>query len=201
MTALYGAATTGVTLADALEATGVAGGCALLTAPSAYHVARVEGRGCVTSAGPVDLSTVYEARVFTSRMELRWVEAGYAVALTEDESLLPASFGDPLDALPVETTLEARYLVWGKVVAPAQATVSPVAASVPGWVTLRSARIGAVTVPMTTPAPQDRVRLTAREYVVADRIHGNAYVAEERLIGFEPYAPETEPETYAEEVA
>ncbi|WP_329423565.1 CRISPR-associated protein Csx19 [Streptosporangium sp. NBC_01495] len=191
MTVLYGAATTGVTLADALEAADVAGGCALLTAPSAYHVARAEGRGCVTSAGPVDLSTVYEARVFTSEVELRWVEAGYAVVLTEDESLLPASFGDPLDALPAETTMEARYLVWGKVIAP---TLEPA----PGWVTLRSARIGAVTVPMTTPAPQDRVRLTAREYVVADRVHGNAYVAEERLIGFEPYATET---CAAEEVA
>ncbi|MGJ6965167.1 type III-D CRISPR-associated protein Csx19 [Streptosporangium sp. G11] len=199
MTFLYGAATTGVTLADALEATGVAGGCALLTAPSAYHVGRVEGRGCVTSAGLVDLSTIYEARVFTSEVELRWVEAGYAVVLTEDESLLPASFGDSLDALPVETTLEARYLVWGKVTAPPP--TSPAAASVPGWVTLRSARIGAVTVPMTTPATQDRVRLTAREYVVTDRVHGNAYVAEERLTGFEPYAPETGLETYAEEVA
>ncbi|MFJ2034271.1 CRISPR-associated protein Csx19 [Streptosporangium sp. NPDC087985] len=179
MTTLYGAAATGVTLAQAMEAADVAGGCALLTAPSAYHVARVEAGGCVTEAGPVDLSTVYEARIFTSRVELRWVEAGYAVLLTEDESLLPAFFGERLDELSAETTLDARYLVWGEV-----------KASTSGWVTLGSARIGTLTVPMATPFAQRRVRLAAREYVVADEVHGNAYVAEERLIGFEPYAAE-----------
>lgn len=185
MITLYGAAAIDVTLQEALEAAGIAGGCALLTAPSAYHVARVEGRGCATSAGPVDLSTVYEARIFTPDVELRWVEAGYAVLLSEDQSLLPAFFGEPVEALAAVKTLDAHYLVWGETTAPV-----PVTASAPSWATLRSARIGALAVPMVTPFPESRVRLAAREYVVADKIHGNAYVAEERLIGFEPYASE-----------
>lgn len=179
MTTLYGAATTGVTLAQAMAAAGVAGGCALLTAPSAYHVARVEGGDCVTAAGPVDLSTVYEARVFTAQVELRWVEAGYAVLLTEHRDLLPAFFGDPLEDLSAETTLDAHYLVWGEV-----------KASASDWATLGSDRIGTLTVPMAAPHAEKRVRLAAREYVVADKVHGNAYVAEERLVGFEPYAAE-----------
>ncbi|MEV6981854.1 CRISPR-associated protein Csx19 [Sphaerisporangium sp. NPDC051017] len=176
MTALYGAAATGITLPEALEAARLDGGCALLTAPSAYRLARAAGRGCVTPTGPADLSAVYEARVFTAHVELRWVEAGYAVLLTEDASLLPGAFGEPLDALDVVTTIETRYLVWGT------ATTST-----PGWAMLASARVGALAVPMAAAPETGRIRLAVREYVVADKAHGNAYVAEERLIGFEPY--------------
>ncbi|MEV4182524.1 CRISPR-associated protein Csx19 [Streptosporangium canum] len=182
MTTLYGAAATGVTLAQAIEAAGVAGGCALLTAPSAYHVARVEGGRCVTEAGSVDLSAVYEARIFTTQVELRWVEAGYAVLLTEDRSLLPPSFDGPVEALSAEAVLDARYLLWGEV-----------KAFTSGWVALGSARIGTLTVPVAAPLHEGRVRLVAREYVVADRVHGNAHVAEERLVGFAPYAVESHP--------
>ncbi|GGO71152.1 hypothetical protein GCM10012289_36210 [Nonomuraea cavernae] len=155
------------------------GGCALLTTPSAYRVARVEGRACVTSSGPADLSVVYEARAFTADVELRWVESGYAVLLTEDASLLPESFGEAVDPLPAIGTMDAGYLVWGSVTA-----------SDAGWTSLASARVGTLTVPMASEPRADRVRLVAREYVVADPGHGNAYVAEERLISFEPYAAE-----------
>lgn len=175
MTTLYAAAACGVTLTEALEAAGVGGGCALLTAPSAYHMATAGGRGCVTPAGPVDLSTVYEARVFTADVELRWVEAGYAVVLTENASLLPVSFDEPVETLTTVAVLETGYLVWGEVTAFA-----------PGWTTLGSARVGTLSVPTTAAPTAGRVRLAAREYVVADEAHGNAYVAEERLIGFGP---------------
>ncbi|MEV0971075.1 type III-D CRISPR-associated protein Csx19 [Microtetraspora glauca] len=179
MTTLYGAAATGVTLPEALEAAGLDGGCALLTTPSAYRVARVEGGGCVTASGPVDLSVVYEAWVFTPEAELRWVESGYTVLLTEDEYLLPDSFGERVDPLPAIATMDARYLVWGAV------TVSG-----SGWTTVASSRVGTLAVPLLSAGEGDRVRLAAREYVVADCEHGNAYVAEERLIAFEPYAVE-----------
>lgn len=176
VTTLYGAAATGVSLRAALEAAPVEGGCALLTAPSAYHVARVEGSDCRTLSGPVDLSTVYEARIFTEDAELRWVEAGYAVLLTEDARLLPERFADPVEPLRSVDTGCARYLVWGEAGAPA-----------PGWARFASSRVGALSVPMAAPPAAGRVRLVAREYMVADEAHGNAYVAEERLLGFEPY--------------
>ncbi|MEU8037765.1 CRISPR-associated protein Csx19 [Streptosporangium sp. NPDC049078] len=197
MTILYGGAAVGATLPRAVQAAGLVGGCALLTAPSAHHVARVEEHGCATPTGPVDLSCVYEARVFTPKVELRWVEAGYAVLLTEDRSLLPAFFGESVAPLSAVATPDAHYLLWGEVGAPASdggrdsgrvSGKAEVAAQ--GWVTLRSARIGTLTVPMAPFPVKNRVRLVAREYVVADEVHGNAYVAEERLMGFEPYAPE-----------
>ncbi|WP_066946570.1 type III-D CRISPR-associated protein Csx19 [Microtetraspora fusca] len=179
MTTLYGAAATGVTLPEALEAARLDGGCALLTTPSAYRIARVEAGGCVGVSGRMDMSAAYEARVFTSTAELRWVESGYAVLLTEDERLLPKSFGERVEPLAAVATLDSRYLVWGAVTS-AEA----------GWTSLTSSRVGSLAVPLAHAGEEDRVRLAAREYVVADREHGNAYVAEERLIGFEPYAVE-----------
>lgn len=180
MTTLFGVAATGVSLADALAAGQMDGGCALLTTPSAYHVATVAGRECHTQAGPVDLSVVYEARAFTPDVELRWVEAGHAVLLAEDESLLPGFFGERVEPVPAIDAIEGRYLLWGEVEAVEA-----------GWVTLASARIGTIAVPaaavVPAVAPGSRVRLAAREYVVTEHEHGNAYVAEERLLGFEPY--------------
>jgi CRISPR-associated protein (TIGR03984 family) len=189
-TVLYGAATTGVALPEALAAAGLDGGCALLTSPTAYRVARVTGGVCLAppyagSTGrarpsrQMDVSAVYEARAFTADRELRWIEPGYAVLLTEDQRLLPASFPERLDDLPVVDTLEAGYLIWG---------TASVAAS--GWTRLRSPRVGELAVPMTGRPEGGRVRLVAREYLAADPVHGTAYVAEERLLGFEPYTAE-----------
>ncbi|WP_158558258.1 type III-D CRISPR-associated protein Csx19 [Spongiactinospora gelatinilytica] len=178
-TSLHAAAVHGITLSSAIAAAGLAGGCALLTAPSAYHVTRVTTRGCTTPDGPVDLSTVYEARIFTEDLELRWMEPGHAVVLTEDAGRLPGSFGEPIEPLCCRSVIDARYLVWGVVHRPGLE-----------WAELRSSRVGVRTIPRSGVRPQERVRLAAREYVVTEPQHGNAYVAEERLIGFEPYSPE-----------
>ncbi|WP_055483398.1 type III-D CRISPR-associated protein Csx19 [Sphaerimonospora mesophila] len=179
--ALHCVAASGMTLGEAMDAGGLSGGCALLTAPSAYHVARVTEGGCVTRTGPVDLSTVYEARAFTPKAELRWVEAGYAVLLAEDENLLAGSSWERLEPIRAVDTMDTRYLVWGTL---KDADV--------GWATLASARIGTLAVPLPTAVPlsvvsRGRIRLVTREYVVVDREHGNAHVAEERLLGFELY--------------
>ncbi|MDX3099973.1 CRISPR-associated protein Csx19 [Nonomuraea angiospora] len=178
MTTLYTACAGNLTLAQALVQAGVEGGCALLTAPATYHIARVHAGVCETPAGVVDLNPVFEARVFTPQVELRWVEAGHAVVLTEEERLLPPDFPDRLDPMRTVATLSAHYLVWGHVTRAAS-----------GWVNLRSRRVGTLALPMAN-VTTDAVRLIAREYVVTDEIHGNAYVSEERLIGFEPYSAE-----------
>ncbi|NJP97984.1 hypothetical protein HCN51_52650 [Nonomuraea sp. FMUSA5-5] len=179
MTTLYTAFTQDVTLAEALAKADMEGACAFLTTPTAFSIARVRGGTCEMPQGRVDLAAVYEARVFTPRAELRWMETeGHAVVLTEEEGILPPSFSEHLPPMQAVATLPARYLVWGHASSPR-----------PGWVTLRSREVGAITLPSPRSAT-DRVRLTAREYVVADTDHGNAYVAEERLVGFEPYSPE-----------
>ncbi len=191
MITLRGATAAGVTLPEALNAARLPDGAvALLTTPSAYRVARVEGGVCVTPSGPADLSPAYEARVFTPDVELRWTETG-AVLLAEDPALLPSAFGRPIDPLDAITTLSASYLLWGTVSSPTTGT----------WATLTSARVGPLTVPLPrdtpSPEPATRISLATREYVAADPEHGNAYVAEERLIRFEPYKQKPCPEEKA----
>ncbi len=115
------------------------------------------------------------------KVELRWVEAGYAVLLAEDENLLAGSSWERLEPIRAVDTMDTRYLVWGTL---KDADV--------GWATLASARIGTLAVPLPTAVPlsvvsRGRIRLVTREYVVVDREHGNAHVAEERLLGFELY--------------
>ncbi|ARQ71933.1 type III-D CRISPR-associated protein Csx19 [Streptomyces marincola] len=183
-TTLHGAAHPGVPLATAITAHFATppstGATALLTAPASYRVALVEPDGtCTAPDGPVDLSAVYEARVFTAGAELRWLgEAngpGRAVVLTEDPALLPEHFPET-DGLAVDAidTLDTHHLLWGE------------AASQDGdWTTLSSARIGTLAVPVRTSG---RVRLTSRQYVAVEPEHGNAHVVEERLIRLEPYA-------------
>lgn len=183
MTVLRAAAVTGLTLPRALEASGLDGGCALLTTPSAYRIASVTGGACRTPEGVVDLSAVYEARVFTGEAELRWT-GDRAVLLTEDRAPFPPAFDEPVEDLEALTTLDNHYLLWG--------AVDDSAAPGPGWVALSSTRVGRLTVPMPTTVPRveghhRRVRLLTREYVVVGDDHGNVHVAEERLIGFEPY--------------
>jgi CRISPR-associated protein (TIGR03984 family) len=162
------------------------GATALLTAPSSYRVALVDPAGnCTTSEGPADLTPVYEARVFTASAELRWLgEAGgpgRAVVLTEDPALLPNDFpetdGLTLDAVD---TLDVHHLLWGE--ATSQDS---------DWTTLSSARTGTLTVPVQTSG---RARLTSLQYVAVEPDHGNAYIAEERLIQLEPYPVPTQQE-------
>ncbi|MGP4109724.1 type III-D CRISPR-associated protein Csx19 [Streptomyces sp. 4N509B] len=198
-TTLHAAAHPRITLATALaagvDASALTGATALLTAPSRYHVALLTADGsCLTPASPadpaglapVDLAHVYEARVFTPTVELRWLgEAGgpgRAVVLTEDPSLLPHDFpetdGLALDAVD---TLDAHHLLWG------EATTSQ---DDDGWTTLSSARVGTLTVPVPVRAGA-RARVGSRQYVAVEPHHGNAHVAEERLTHLEPYDPST----------
>ncbi|MEV5412900.1 CRISPR-associated protein Csx19 [Thermopolyspora sp. NPDC052614] len=176
MIKLFAATAENLPLPEALAE--VPGGCALLTSPSAYRVGLVEDGRCLHPTGPMDVSAVYEARVFTEDLELRWVEPGHAVVLTEREDLIPAAFADRIDPLEAEAVHETAYLVWGK--------ATPF---VPGWTSLHSSRVGVITVPVAHTG-RERVRLAAREYIAADKAHGNAYVAEERLLRFEPLSQE-----------
>lgn len=187
---LHGAAHPRLSLAEAVvtcaDAGALNGGTALLTAPASYRVALVTPDGdCATPDGPPDLASVYEARVFTPSAELRWLGEsggpGRAVVLTEAPALLPDTFpetdGLALDAV---STLVAHHLVWGR----ATGEDGP-------WTTLSSTRIGALAVPVRA---SDRVRLRSCQYVAVEPEHGNAFVAEERLIQLEPYTSPTQQE-------
>ncbi|MDT0616495.1 type III-D CRISPR-associated protein Csx19, partial [Streptomyces lancefieldiae] len=136
MTTLHARAAQGVTLAEALTATAFPTAVALLSAPHAHTVAHVtEGRCRTRQADPYDLSTVFEARVFDGERELRWLcdsgDRGRAVLLTEDETLLPDAFPEPVAPLPATAVLAAHYLLWGRP-----------AGGDEGWTVLHTPRIG-----------------------------------------------------------
>ncbi len=178
-TTLYARVADGIGLPDALARAGFRSAVALLSTPTAHTVAQVRDGDCRTPAGPCDLAEVFEARIFNPEMELRWLHEagglGRAVVLGEDEAALPAAFGDPLAPLHAIEVLAAHYLLWGR----------PVDDTPEGWTTLYTARVGVLRVPATVSTSDHRLRLVAREYVVVEPRHGNAYVGEERLLGLE----------------
>lgn len=171
-TVLHVATRDGLTFAEAME--NAPDGFALLTTPWRYAViAAAEAR---TSAP----DGVFEARVFDEHAELRWLndteDRGRAVVITEDPGHLPPAFTDrvQVEVIGIE---EGGYLLWGKAV-----EVSG------GWTTLTTERIGSMRIPGEFQRG-DHVALTTREYLGRDSDHGNAYIAEERLLSFEISEP------------
>jgi CRISPR-associated protein (TIGR03984 family) len=190
MTTLYGRARPATTFADALARAGFTDAVALLSAPHAYRVARVRQDRCHAHNDDPDLlSAVFDARVFDERCELRWLctedRHGQAVLLSEDPAALPAGFGDVLPDLHAESTLASYYLLWGT----PQPAAAPAGEPADAWTALRTPRIGTLHVPVPLPPPGRRLRLAAREYVCVEPRHGNAHVAEERLLRIEPGEP------------
>ena len=183
---LHSAAANGVTLSWALRHAAPSGGIALLTSPRRYHVALLDDMGEVISRkGEIQLDDVFEARVFSPASELRWLHAsdgqGRAVVLTEDATALPDELSERPDPLNAVDTNASGYLLWGRAAAVAG----------DGWTTFATERIGTLDIPADITTGHARV--TIREYVAVDPMHGNAYIAEERLLGFEPVSP-TRPE-------
>src|SRR5205085_116400 len=120
---------------------------------------------------------VFEARVFNSVAELRWLNErdGMGLARVLADAGDFKFFGDepkPEDGLVGE--LRQQYLLWGK-----SAKVSA-----NGWTQFATARIGAFNVPLDGLGKGDNARFVAREYL---RVYedGNVCVTEERLIGLE----------------
>ncbi|MCP2337971.1 type III-D CRISPR-associated protein Csx19 [Actinomadura rupiterrae] len=174
-TILHVAARDGLTFAEAMRH--APDGIALLTTPWRYEVATAAEARRAAPEG------VFEARVFDERTELRWLggpdDPGRTVVLTEDPAALPAAFPDAgrLEAVGTET---GGYLLWGRVVEASD-----------GWTTLTTERIGTLRIPGEF-GRGDRVALTTREYIAREPDHGNAYIAEERLLSFEVSAPHRE---------
>jgi CRISPR-associated protein (TIGR03984 family) len=108
--------------------------------------------------------------------ELRWRRTG-----TDGGALVVV--GDKEDDLAQEC-LEHSELLWG--------TASAATGTV---VVLHSARIGSLHAPLTSPAaPGTNVSVDVRRYVSLDG-HGNAYVADQRLLALRPTIVTTEEST------
>ena len=132
------------------------------------------------------LSNIFEARIFNSAAELRWLHetngTGNAVLISEQdissylaEEPKPECVYEKLDELePVEPP--QRYLLWGE-----GTGVSPSN----GWQRLTAARIGRLNVPLINVKQNERVQLVAREYMREVDEYGNVAVVEERLLRLE----------------
>lgn len=166
-TTLHVAAREGLTFAEAMES--APDGFALLTTPWRYEIVTTADARRSTPDG------VFEARVFNEHTELRWLndaDSGRTVLLSEDPAVLPESFAKP-EPLEAIGTTKGGYLLWGKAVQASD-----------GWTTLSTERMGSLRIPGEFGAGS-HVALTTCEYIARDTEHGNAYIAEERLLSFE----------------
>jgi CRISPR-associated protein (TIGR03984 family) len=136
---------------------------AILYSPKKCHLAIFDGTKFIDANGEIDVSDVYEARVFNADKELRWLNEsdGKGNSIIISDANLPDAIG----------TIPQNYLLWGK----------KNGASLNGWTQFAEARIGAFYVPVT---------LVNKEYAVFKAIEylgefedGNVAVFEERLMG------------------
>ncbi len=139
----------------------------------------------------LDWDSVFEAKIFTPELELRWFnqpnQGGVAVVLSEqviDTPPFAPDVGTPDDAaLTNLCPYRQTYLLWGEGLG---SHTAPAA----GWSTLATPRIGRMAVPIANVGRYQSVLLVSREYFgrapgMAGAQHGNVCVVEERLIQLE----------------
>ena len=181
-----------VSLAEALaEFTNVGGAAAvgLLYSPQSCEFAALASGELRGSDGqPVDLSMVFEARIFSQVAELRWLnDPGRGQrhrAAIDAERGHSESLGAPwrVNLTNAVDTLSQTYLLWGEGTECRNYKGRPLA---DGWSLLGTARIGALAVPVAgVNGRNQRVLLNTIEYLV-EVDYGNVVVRDERLIALE----------------
>jgi CRISPR-associated protein (TIGR03984 family) len=163
------------------------GAIGLFYSPQACQFGRICENGIVEvlkgdKPDHLDLSNVFEARIFNPTAELRWLnilgQGGKAVLLWEvevrqDESPCPlASFNGQMEPIDYVEKLEQTYLLWGEPI-----DRKPLA----NWEFLATARIGTLAVPKPENEKGDYVVLNSREYLQVGEC-GNVSIVQERLV-------------------
>ncbi|WP_297080361.1 CRISPR-associated protein Csx19 [Thermoleptolyngbya sp. M55_K2018_002] len=189
-TKLYRQSQQDISLEDALNQVKdlMPGAIALLYSPQACSFGRLESDGRVTicrngkqgwQEQTLDLSPMFEARVFDEQAELRWLSIpgskGKAVLISETE--LGKKFADDTGELSYLKAAEQTYLLWGE-------PLNKVKQAAPAnWSILSAARIGTMPVPIAPGSNnQTVVELRSREYLGEIEPYGNVAVQEERLM-------------------
>lgn len=129
------------------------------------------------SQGPLPLEFVFEARVFNTTAELRWLKSEIedkAVLLSERAVRVPE--WEVLEPITDLESLSQTYSLWGRGVEKQPENLRP------GWSRLAEARIGKLDVPLPGVLHLESVQLVAREYIGKVDECGNFAVVEERLI-------------------
>src|SRR5205085_5137253 len=119
------------------------------------------------SADKFSADNIFEARIFNTQAELRWLKSCGAAIITEE------TFKSDKDFVG---TNPQSYLLWG------QSTGKP---SDDGkWTQFGEARIGAFFVPVPRVAEKGYAQITAVEYLKKYE-DGNVAIVDERLLGIE----------------
>jgi CRISPR-associated protein (TIGR03984 family) len=159
-----------------------AGAVGMTSGPTGHDLVRLDGGRLATADGAAELAEVFQVRLFSPDVELRWAHTGSgrgpAVALSESGACPP---GWAVDSVEVEEVLDGQYALWGRRFE---------ALGAPGWCRAVEGRIGWIDVPAPTPAsagsdqdwPEQYLAMRFREYLTSDE-YGNAAVLDERLIG------------------
>lgn len=188
---LYAIARDNTTLQESLDACQsvwqAEGAIALLYSPRLCQFARlVQSENQIELRNPknqpIDLSNVFEARVFNTDAELRWLNqfnGGQVVLLSEHETHLDGY--ESVETLTDLEPLHQTYLLWG------EGWTKPNTWG-EGWSRLTLARIGSLPAPISGIERKQFVGLKVREYLKADD-YGNMSVVEERLLGLEKQKP------------
>ncbi|GBD36740.1 hypothetical protein HRbin36_01868 [bacterium HR36] len=160
----------------------------LYTPEKCYLVRFTEGQFMNAQGQPLDISRVYEARIFNENAELRWLNDPSPAHCHQTVLLAESDIGDKLgdvwqnDSRPIVATLSQTYLLWG------QGT----GGTYNGWSTLAMARVGALQVPVPNVPDKANVLLHSIEYL-EERDYGNVVVFDERLIGLKMDSQSEEP--------
>ncbi|HEY0428567.1 MAG TPA: CRISPR-associated protein Csx19 [Pyrinomonadaceae bacterium] len=137
---------------------------AILYAPKKCYLALFDGTDFVDESGKINVSDVYEARIFNAEKELRWLSSGETETLTDDCLREVDGFVG---------TIDQKYLLWGEISPSNDSNVNG------EWTELAEARIGKFYVPIKTTS---RACFEAKEYL-KEFADGNVAVFEERLTG------------------
>jgi CRISPR-associated protein (TIGR03984 family) len=178
---LYGRTSQDITLANAiancLKHLQEKEAIALLYSPIACQFAKLQDGELKNDKGDkIDLTPIFEARIFNETCELRWLNTidGLGRAALISEVDISTCLSDSCDLAYLET-LAQQYVLWGEGMTRPQELTE-------GWSRLAAARIGAMDVPIANVATnQQRVILKAREYLQEVDDFGNVAVVEEHL--------------------
>lgn len=150
---------------------------ALLYSARRCRLLRLEQEGGlnVAKGSRDELASFFEARIFNSKAELRWLNKelgrGHAALISEDDKL--DVFGGPSRKEDAICLIKQGYLLWG------EGTGESVGE---GWSQLATARIGELLIPLSDVKRHQRVQITAIEYLKEYK-YGNIGVFDERLTG------------------
>lgn len=182
-TTLYSYGTKNLVTLEAAIAMGselLEGAITLLYSPQACQIAILRKGQLANSSGNQirSIQDIFEARIFNSNCELRWLNQadgnGRSIFLSES----PLSLENFTEESKACESFSQKYIIWGE-----QARTRPKAN---GWQRLAEARIGKIDIPFDQPLQENqRLYLKTVEYLAADEEFGNFAVIEERLVQLE----------------